>query len=250
MPLTSLPPFLRTGSRFRLFHPILAGASLRERMLSCLGALLGISVTGLLCGLVAGTGPQLPLLIAPIGASAVLLFAVPASPLAQPWPIIGGNTLSAVAGLIAAWLVPDTVVAAGLGVALAIAVMSLTRSLHPPGGAAALTAVIGGPAVAKWGMAFPLMPVCLNSCVLVCLGLVFHRLSSRTYPHHPKRSSNTGAQGVQGAPAPIRIAFREEDLDAALAALDETFDIDREDLLRILTEVETRIAMRSNADIT
>ncbi len=90
-----------------------------------------------------GNGPHLPLIVAPIGASAVLLFAVPTSPLAQPWSIIGGNTISAFVGLAVTQFVDDPALAIGLGVALAIAAMSVTRSLHPPGGAAALTAVLG-----------------------------------------------------------------------------------------------------------
>ena len=73
-----------TQRRFQLFAPILAGATLRDRLIACTGALIGIAVTGLLCGLALGRGPHLPLLVAPMGASAVLLFAVPASPLAQP----------------------------------------------------------------------------------------------------------------------------------------------------------------------
>lgn len=136
---------------FRLFRPILAGATLRERMVACLGALAGITLTGLICGLVFGQGPHIPLIVAPMGASAVLLFAVPASPLAQPWSIIGGNTISAFMGVLAAYFIPNPVVAIGVGVSLAIAAMSLTRSLHPPGGAAALTALIGGPAVTSAG---------------------------------------------------------------------------------------------------
>ena len=67
------------------------------------------------------------------GASAVLLFAVPASPLAQPWSIIGGNTISALMGIIAAYFIRDPIIATGVGVSLAIGAMSFTRCLHPPG---------------------------------------------------------------------------------------------------------------------
>ena len=83
-----------------------------------------------------------------MGASALLLFAIPSSPLAQPWSIVGGNTVSALIGLLVSRYVPEPAVAAGCAVAFAIAAMSLLRCLHPPGGAAALTAALGGPAVA------------------------------------------------------------------------------------------------------
>ena len=172
-----------TLSKFRLFAPILAGATLKERLIGCLGALIGICVTGFVCGLFMGQGEHLPLIVAPIGASAVLLFAVPASPLAQPWSIVGGNTISAFVGVTVAMFVQDPAIAIGLAVALAILAMSLTRSLHPPGGAAALTAVIGGTAVTHAGFWFPLVPIALNSLILVGLGIVFHRLAGRQYPH-------------------------------------------------------------------
>lgn len=237
------------GSRFHLFRPILAGATLRDRLIACLGALIGIAVTGLVCGVLLGDGAHLPLLVAPLGASAVLLFAIPTSPLAQPWPIIGGNTLSALSGFAVTQVIADPVLATGAGVALAIAVMSFTRSLHPPGGAAALTAVLGGPAVASWGVLFPLVPVGINSCILVGIGIVFHRLARRSYPHRAVLQPPS-AQGTADLPAPVRVGFREEDVDAALTALDETFDIDRADLARILREIELQTIIRSHGELT
>lgn len=235
--------------RFRLFTPILAGASLRERMIACVGALISIALTGIFCGFIVGFGDHLPLLVAPVGASAVLLFAVPASPLAQPWPILGGNVISALVGLLVARAIPDPAIAAGVGVASAIAAMSLTRSLHPPGGAAALTAVLGGPVVAKWGILFPLVPVGLNSCILIGVGLLFHRLAKRGYPHRaPIQLPNP--HGTADLPASIRVGFRDADVDAALASLDEAFDIDPADLGRILREIERQTIIRSHSDLT
>jgi CBS domain-containing membrane protein len=233
---------------FRLFSPILAGATLRERLIACLGALVGIGLTGLICGYLFGQGPHLPLIVAPMGASAVLLFAVPASPLAQPWSIIGGNTISAMMGMIAAHFIQDPIIAIGVGVSLAIGAMSFTRCLHPPGGAAALTAVLGGPVVAGWGFLFPLVPVALNSCILVGLGLIFHKISRRNYPHVAAKVENT--HQTIDPPSAVRVGFRDEDIDAALEALDETFDIDRTDLARVLQQVELQATIRSNARIS
>jgi len=237
-----------TQRRFRFFAPILAGATLRDRLIACTGALIGIALTGLLCAIVLGKGPALPLLVAPMGASAVLLFAVPASPLAQPWSIVGGNTLSALTGYLVGQVVPDPVFASGAAVALAIAVMSFTRCLHPPGGAAALTAVLGGPAVASWGALFPLVPVGLNSCILVALGIVFHRLSRHSYPHVPAPPP-VNTHGTTDLPAALRVGFRHEDVDAALAKLHETFDIDRDDLEQILQEVEMQAISRAHGEL-
>ncbi|MBW6425637.1 HPP family protein [Rhizobium sp. XQZ8] len=231
----------------RLFHPILAGATLRDRLLACVGALAAITLTGLICGYLLGDGAHLPLIVAPMGASAVLLFAVPASPLAQPWSIIGGNTISAVMGVIAASLIKDPIIATGVGVSLAIAAMSFTRCLHPPGGAAALTAVLGGPAVASWGMLFPFVPVALNSCILVAMGLMFHKLSRHNYPHVAMPQIN--AHLTADPPPAQRVGILEADIDAALATLNETFDIDRADLGRVLRQVEYEAAARTHADI-
>lgn len=241
----------RTDSRishWRLFNPILAGATLRERLVACIGALAGITLTGLICGWAFGDGPQIPLIVAPMGASAVLLFAVPASPLAQPWSIIGGNTISAFMGVLAARYIPDPVAAIGVGVSLAIAAMSLTRSLHPPGGAAALTALIGGPAVSSSGFLFPLFPVCVNSVILVALGIVFHKLSRRNYPHiAAPPPANT--HGTSDLPAQLRVGFKSEDIDAALAAMNETLDIDRGDLERLLRQVELKALVHSHRGV-
>lgn len=231
-----------------MFAPILAGATVRDRLIACLGALIGIGLTGLISSYLLGQGPHLPLIVAPMGASAVLLFAVPASPLAQPWSIIGGNTISALVGIITASLIHEPVIASGVGVSLAIAAMSLTRCLHPPGGAAALTAVLGGPVVAGWGLLFPFVPVGLNSCILVALGLLFHKLARRSYPH-VAAITPVNTHQTADLPSSLRAGFREEDLDAALGAFDETFDIDRGDLSRLLRQVELQATIRAHVDI-
>lgn len=240
------PPLLERS--LKLFAPILAGATLRDRLIACVGATVGIGLTGLICALIFGNGPHLPLIVAPVGASAVLLFAVPASPLAQPWSIVGGNTISALVGIAVGRLVHDPTIAIGIAVGIAIAAMSLTRCLHPPGGAAALTAIIGGPAVAAAGFGFALVPVGLNSALLVGLGWLFHRLSRHSYPHRPAPApANT--HGTGDAPPQLRIGFGAPDVDAALADLGETFDIDREDLDRLLRQVEHRALMRAHGDL-
>ncbi|MGM4890910.1 HPP family protein [Tardiphaga sp. 862_B3_N4_1] len=236
----------KTG--IRLFVPILAGARLGERMIACLGALLGIVLTGLICRSVLGDSSSLPLIVAPLGASAVLLFAVPTSPLAQPWAIIGGNTISALIGVAVAHLIPDQILAIGFGVSLAIAAMSFARCLHPPGGATALTAIIGGPIVTSSGYLFPFVPVGLNSVLLVGLGYLFHKISRRTYPHRAPVPSANPHQTSDISPE-LRVGFRAEDIDKALEALSETFDISPDDLETLLRQVELQAMLRSHGTI-
>jgi CBS domain-containing membrane protein len=219
---------------FRWFRPILAGATLTERLIACAGALIGIGATGLATSLLLKSPSQLPLLIAPIGASAVLLFAVPTSPLAQPWPIIGGNTLSALCGVLVGHLVRDPWMATGIAVALAIAVMSFTRCLHPPGGAAALLGAIGIAPVGAAIVLYPVIPMAVNSIILVAVGLLFQLMTHRRYPHR-----------VAESPIQLRVGIQPGDVDAALTTVGESFDINRDDLARLLRLAEQQSLART-----
>ncbi|MDQ2802163.1 MAG: HPP family protein [Pseudomonadota bacterium] len=221
------------------FVPMLAGATLRDRLLACGGGVIGVAFTSVVSALALHDWAPLPLLVAPIGASAVLVFAVPASPLAQPWSVVGGNVVSALVGVTAAQLVPIPYLAVGLAVGGAILAMSLLRCLHPPGGAAALTAVIGGHAVLGVGYAFPFVPVGINSLILVLTGLAFHRASGHSYPHRaiPIVGHELAASEL-GVPHP-------DDIDLALADLGETFDVSRDDLHLLFRRVEFHAAKRA-----
>ena len=228
------------------------GPGARERLIAVAGAIIGIVATGLLCGVLAGTGAAHPLLVAPMGASAVLLFAVPASPLAQPWSILGGNVLSALVGIAVALAVPNATVAAGLGVGLAIAVMSLARCLHPPGGAVALSAVLGGAAGSAHPFMFALYPVGLNSLLLILAGLAFHRMSGHSYPHRAKLTEST--HGTQDSAPLSRSGVTPKDIDAALEGFGDTLDINRDDLLQLfelagLNAAERQVEQLSCNDI-
>ena len=237
---------------YSMFVAAPPGPGARERLVAVAGAIIGIATTGLLCGVLAGTGAAHPLLVAPMGASAVLLFAVPASPLAQPWSILGGNVLSALVGIAVVLAVPNTTVAAGLGVGLAIAIMSLARCLHPPGGAVALSAVLGGAAGSAHPFMFALYPVGLNSLLLILAGLAFHRMSGHTYPHRVKLTEST--HGTQDSAPLSRSGVMPKDIDAALEGFGDTLDINRDDLLRIfelagLNAAERQVEQLSCNDI-
>jgi CBS domain-containing membrane protein len=232
---------------WRWFVPILPGATARDRALGCAGAVVGIALSGLVAALVHGQAAlAVPWLVAPMGASAVLLFAVPASPMAQPWPIIGGNTISALIGFALGEAFGHGTLVCGLAVGLAIAAMSVTRSLHPPGGAAALTGVLGGGLVSSAGWWFPVAPVALDAVVLTAAGWAFHRWASRhPYPHRH------ATPAVTRDPAPTRrVGVQDEDLDAVLAEVGEAFDIEREDLRLLLARIEGRVLARERADLT
>ena len=125
-------------------------------MRGALGATIAIASSALVTHLLLGTdSADMPWLVAPLGASAVLVFAVPASPLAQPWPVIGGTLLSALIGLALGLYTGSPVIAASLVVGLSIAAMGLSRCLHPPGGAAALLCALGASGADAWAGDMP-----------------------------------------------------------------------------------------------
>lgn len=205
------------------FHPILAGATIRDRAIACFGTVFGLALAGLIAHLVMRHETQLTMMfVAPMGASAVLIFAVPASPLAQPWPIIGGSTISALVGIGVSHWYPEPILGGAIAVGLAIAVMSLCRCLHPPGGAMALFGVIGGPVVASHGYLFAFMPVALNAISLTVAGWLFHRISGHTYPHVP--AAPHARTTVSADP------ITQMDIDRALEEFGEPLDVSREDL--------------------
>jgi len=198
-----------------------------------LGALLGIALAALAGRALAGAWPDYPWLLAPLGASAVLVFAVPASPLAQPWPVIGGNMLSALTGLAVHAAVPAPLLAGAVAVAAAIAVMSLARCLHPPGGACALLGAMAGPAVAAHGWGALLLPLAINLAALALAGWLYNTLTGHGWPHHlpaPQREPDT--------------RYDRADLDAVLEQWDEVLDVSREDLDALFRAVERRVAAR------
>ena len=129
-------------------------------------------------------GLDLSLMIGSFGASAVLLFGAVRSPLAQPRNLVGGHLLSALVGVICWKLLHQHLwLAEAMAVATSVAVMHATRTLHPPGGATALIAVIGSSEIHKLGFIFALVPVTLGSLILLAVALLVNNLSkSRRYP--------------------------------------------------------------------
>ncbi len=200
-----------------------------------LGAGLAILLTGWISQAALGTAPDLPWLIAPMGASAVLVFVLPASPLSQPWPVAGGHLIAAAVGLACHAIVPLPALAAALAVGLAIALMSLARCLHAPAGGTAVLAALASPAVAGLGWRFLVFPVLPNVLVLIVCGLIWHRITGHSYPH-------------RAAPVPAIPAWSghidDADLDAVLEQWDEVLDVSREDLLAVLHSVEARVRAR------
>ncbi len=197
----------------------------RERWRSIVGAGVGILVTALVSRWFVSPELSSVWLVAPMGASAVLVFAVSASPMAQPWAVIGGNTISALVGITCSVLLGDSLWAVSMSVLLAMGVMFTLRCLHPPGGASALLAVLAH----ATSYQFALVPVFLNSVLLVLAGIAYNNLTGRRYPH---------AQRTNSAPSAEPARFSTADLDAALAHYNQVLDVSRDDLEDLLHHAE------------
>ncbi|MFD2365991.1 HPP family protein [Pseudoduganella sp. GCM10020061] len=230
--------------RFRP-HPNTVG--FKEQFRGGVGALAGLLVTGGIAAMWGGVSPLL--LVAPMGASAVLLFCVPASPLAQPWSVVGGNMLSAAVGVACARAFPDPVMAAGLAVSLAIASMFLLRCLHPPGGAVALSAVLGGPQVHAAGYGYALAPVGAESLLMVLIALIYNNLTGRRYPHL-QQPAQVNVHATRDAAPTARLGFTPEDLDQVLKRYGQVLDVSRDDLESLFLQTEMHAYSRRFGLIT
>lgn len=201
-------------------------ASHREKLLSAAGAFLAILGVVLASHALLGDAGT-ALLVASTGASAVLLFAIPHGPLSQPWPLIGGHLVSALIGVTCARYVSWPWLAMALAVGLAVGAMYYLRCIHPPGGATALSAVLGGPAVHELGYQYVLTPVLLNVALIFVIALAFNYLFP--WRRYPAVLARRPPPAGEAAYRPIE----HEDFVYALSQLDSFVDVSEEDLLRI-----------------
>jgi CBS-domain-containing membrane protein len=183
------------------------------------------------------------LIVASMGASAVLLFAVPHGPLSQPWALIGGHLISAIIGVSCAKFVPDVFLAAALAVGLSVSVMYYSNCIHPPGGATALTAVISGSTIHELGYQFVLTPVLINVVIILSVAIIFNALFKwRRYPAYLARKQTTTDKQVSINDNSVEnyAAITHEDFVYALSEFDSFLDISENDLLSIYNLVTKR----------
>jgi CBS domain-containing membrane protein len=159
----------------------------REHLWTFIGGFVGIGLIGLFHSKLLVDSDAV-FLIGSFGASSVLIYGVINSPLAQPRNLIGGHLVSAVIGVTVYKLLPDiTWLAAAIAVSLSIVAMQITKTLHPPGGATALIAVIGSEKIKALGFMYVLSPVFSGVMILLLVALIFNNMTShRSYPHNRK----------------------------------------------------------------
>jgi CBS domain-containing membrane protein len=154
-----------------------------ERLRSCLGAFFGLMLVLTIAKYLGEIGGLDEWLMASLGASALLVFALPSSPMAQPWAVIAGNTVAALVGITTANLISEPLLAMPIAAALSILGMFILRCLHPPAAAVALIAVLGHVLHYRYA----LFPVMVDSILLVIAGGIYSNMTGKKYPNRPVR---------------------------------------------------------------
>jgi len=232
--ITALKAFIGVGSQ---------QTSHREKLVSGLGGFVSIFCILMITRHFVGEGAGL--IVASMGASAVLLFAVPHGPLSQPWALIGGHLISSVIGVSCYTWIPNLFVAAAAAVGLAITAMYYLRCIHPPGGATALSAVLAGAGVHALGYRYIITPVMFNVAVIFSVAILFNFLFAwRRYPmalmqHKSKTPGKAQATSEH---------LSREDLEHALKQMNLFVDVSHTDLERIYQLARNRINATLSAD--
>ncbi len=218
--------------------------SRREKLVAALG---GFAAIFLLVWISGFAPPGSTAVVASMGASAVLLFAIPHGPLSQPWPVVGGHLLSATIGVACARWIGPAAMAGGVAVGLSILAMHLAKCIHPPGGATAFATVIGGEAVASAGFSYIVFPVLANGVAMVTLAVIFNWwVPWRRYP--AAASTHPGKLASDETYAPTH-----DEIVAALRKLDVFIDVSEDDLVELCRnlskrpEPKTKVGARSAA---
>jgi CBS domain-containing membrane protein len=220
-------------------------------MLSIKGKLLAILVCFIVILIIALVSHHVnlttgnPILIASMGASAVIVFIIPNSPLAQPWPLIGGQLVSALVGVASAQLVTNIPFAAALAVGGSVFAMLLLRCLHPPGAASALAPVMATTPVTDYD--FVIMPVGLNVTVMLIMAIAINRwLLQHDYPSGTKHIPHQKNLAEQAQPHGIS----GQDLATALENMDTFLDVSSGDLTKLLSEAQKQSFIRASGPIS
>lgn len=229
------------GTFFRSFMPHSTPVTFAEKLRSGLAG--GVAIFGLAWALHHLPQPEYPLLLlGSMAASAVLLFAVPHSPLAQPWNLIGGHLVSAVAGWSCSLLIGDPLIAAGVAVGSAIFLMYVLNCLHPPGAATALTLVLGAAQFQQMGWHWVALIVVANAGISLLLALLIN--NGLPHRHYPMPAA---------APAPpkgeIVIVPERQDIEWALTQMDSVLDVSIEDLSDIYALAQGHARSRLDAKL-
>ncbi|MGY4531818.1 CBS domain-containing membrane protein [Pseudomonas sp. TE3786] len=223
------------------FLPAASNTRPTEWLRAAYGAALAVFACTWACGQLFGAELAAHLL-GPLGASAVLLFAVSSGALAQPWSIVGSYAVATLMAVLTLHFVGGGIAAAALAVAGTLVLMCLLRCLHPPGAALTICLVLGGPHLTSLGWQL-FYPALFNALALLSCALLYNNLSGVRYPKRPAAAPHLHA--TQDPLPEERVGITSADLDDALNELGGFVDIQREDLKQIIRTTEKNALRRS-----
>lgn len=220
----------------RRFIPDTPLPSFRDALSTAAASGIAVLLTGLLSAWLAPAGMAL-VLVASMGASAIIMLTLPSSPLAQPWPVIGGQLISFAIGIGMARWIQWPLLAGGIAVLLAAFAMQRLHCLHPPGGAAALIPILAHPQAQYFSYSYLLVPVAINVFSLLVLVWGLNYLLGRPYPNRSSLPS-VNTHGTSDALPSARAGVSEDDVLAVLAEEPSMPDIGPAELRRLLVRAE------------
>lgn len=222
--------------------------SLRAKLLSLLACFCSIFFIALITKIVS-PWPGYPMIVASMGASAIILFFIPGSPLAQPWSFVGGQLISAVVGMACALNISEISTAAATAVGGSIVMMLLMRCLHPPAAATSLTPIMAGTSITTLGYSFVIVPVAINVFSMLLLAIIINRwVMNRDYPSPLPVKKKINQRHTLSEPS-HHIGFSEQDLDLALKESNVFIDMTHAELSHVLSKVEKNAFKRIKGNI-
>lgn len=209
---------------FASFKPGFDPVPFGEKIRSGFAAFTGILLLGFAIRHLPGEAGFHLAIFASMAAAAVLLYAAPHSPMAQPWPLVGGNLVSGLIGWTCSLYIADPVFAAACAVGSAVLVMYLMQCLHPPGGATAMIMVLGAEQFHQHGWQWAASTVLANTLLSLLLALAINKLlPGRHYPLPHAARQAAARRGEIGS----------ADIEWALTRMDGVIDVSEDDLLEI-----------------
>ena len=234
--------------RFITVDPV--NLSIKSKLLSVASSFIAILIVAWVTQK-SGVSASYPIIVASMGASAVILFIMPHSPLAQPWPLIGGHLVSAIIGITCTQLFADTIVASACASGGSVLAMLLLRCLHPPGAATALTPIIAGDPANFMNYSFVLMPVGVNVAIMLVMAIAINRWVLRyDYPTNTYQGDNKKLKHDTLIQPSQRTGISEQDLEQALENMDMFMDVSAGDLSKLLSDAQMQSFKRYSGNIT
>ncbi|MFW5443954.1 MAG: HPP family protein [Methylococcaceae bacterium] len=222
--------------------------SIKAKLLSLIACFCSIFFIALLTKVVS-PWPDYPIIVASMGASAIILFFIPGSPLAQPWPFAGGQVVSAVVGVTCALNIVETSTAAATAVGASIIMMLLMRCLHPPAAATSLAPIMSGESITSLGYSFVFVPVAVNVACMLFLAVIINRwVMNRSYPSPIPIKKELSQRHSVIAPN-HHVGFSEQDLSQALKQSDVFIDMTHAQLSHLLSEAELNAFKRIKGNV-